>query len=64
MDRVFDITGFGAAADGVTDCTKAFQTAIDKASEVCGADAVRADAAPQRMSALHNEVIENEFVFA
>ena len=37
MERVFDVTGFGAAGDGVFDSTNAFQTAIDKAAEVKGA---------------------------
>ena len=37
MDNVFDITSYGAIADGKTDCTKAIQNAIDDASKVKGA---------------------------
>ena len=37
MTNVFDVTKFGAVADGVTDCTAAFQNAIDEASTVKGA---------------------------
>ncbi len=37
MKNVFDITDYGARADGVTDCTKAIQSAIDDAAKVKGA---------------------------
>ena len=37
MKNVFDVTEFGAIGDGVFDCTKAFQSAIDCAGEVKGA---------------------------
>ncbi len=37
MTNVFDVTKFGAVADGITDSTAAFQAAIDKAGEVKGA---------------------------
>lgn len=37
MTNVFDITSFGAIADGKTDCTAAIQNAIDAAAEVKGA---------------------------
>ncbi len=40
MTNVFDITTFGAVGDGVTDCTAAIQTALDRAGEVCGCVAV------------------------
>lgn len=40
MTNVFDVTDFGAVGDGKTDCTLAFQTAIDKAEKVKGAVAV------------------------
>ncbi len=36
MTNVFDITAFGAVGDGVTDCTAAIQTALDRAGEVAG----------------------------
>lgn len=36
MKNVFDITEFGAVSDGVTDCTAAIQTALDRAGEVRG----------------------------
>lgn len=36
MFNVFDITQFGAVADGVTDCTLAIQNAIDEAFKVQG----------------------------
>ncbi len=34
MERIFDITAFGAVGDGQTDCTAAVQAAIDAAAEV------------------------------
>lgn len=36
METIFNITDFGAVADGKTDCTKAIQAALDKAAEVQG----------------------------
>lgn len=40
MYHVYDVTDYGAVGDGVTDCTEAFQSAICRAAEVCGAVAV------------------------
>ncbi|MBQ7715352.1 MAG: right-handed parallel beta-helix repeat-containing protein [Clostridia bacterium] len=37
MERVFDVTVYGAAGDGATDCTGAFQAAICDAAKVKGA---------------------------
>lgn len=36
MQNIFDITDFGAVADGKTDCTVAIQNAIDEAEKVKG----------------------------
>ena len=36
MNRIFDITAFGAVDDVVTDSTQAIQAALDAASEACG----------------------------
>ncbi len=40
MKNVFDVTDFGAVGDGVTDCTAAIQTALNKAGEAKGCVAV------------------------
>lgn len=36
MNKEFDITAFGAAGDGITDCTRAIQNAVNAAAECMG----------------------------